>query len=78
MASGSGRFHGTSQMRSADRLRQLAGREPISAGGLALDEKRGWHLGEKGEAFLRVGLELAAFELELDLGNQFASPSRLD
>lgn len=59
-------------------MRQLTRCEPVSARSFALDEKRGRHLGEEGEAFLRVGIEPAALELELDLGNQFAAPRRLD
>src|SRR5262245_12404272 len=62
----------------ANRMRQLAGCEPVSAGGLALDDEPGGHLGKEGEAFLRVGLEPAALELELDLGNRLASPGSLD
>src|SRR5262249_8834912 len=65
------------QMRSANCVRQLASSEPVTAGSLALDKKRGRHLGEEGETFLRIGLEPAAFELEFDLGNQFAAPGRL-
>lgn len=66
------------QMGSANRVRQLASREPVAARSFALDKKRGRYLSEEGETFLRVGLEPAAFELELDLGNQFAAPGRLD
>ena len=66
------------QMGSANRVWQLASREPVAARSFALDKKRGRYLSEEGETFLRVGLEPAAFELELDLGNQFAAPGRFD
>jgi hypothetical protein len=65
-------------MGSVSRVRQLAGGEPVAARSFALDKKRGGYLGEEGETFLRVGIEPAALELELDLGNQLAAPGRFD
>jgi len=56
-------------MGSANRVRQLAGGEPVAARSFALDKKRGGDLVEEGDTFLRVGIEPAALELELDLGD---------